>query len=68
MHAFLAIFEPTDESTAICYVAAVVFFVLGAMSGLGGRWGRGLGGIGFVAIGLALWLAPLAWNTADRAF
>ena len=63
----LALFEPRDESTAIVYILALVAFVLAAFAGgtVGRRTG---GGIGLVAIGLALFILPTVWNTCDVAF
>jgi hypothetical protein len=66
MH-FLAAFGPADESTAIIYIAAFVCFIVAGLFGtLAGRLGSG--GVGLVALGLALWLFPLMWNTVDAAF
>jgi hypothetical protein len=62
----LAAFGPVSEETAILYIAAVVCFVVGAVRALS-RDGVSAG-VGFIGIGLALWLFPLMWNTVDEAF
>jgi hypothetical protein len=67
MHAFLAAFGPTDESTAIIYIAGFACFIIAAFFGsVAGRFAGG--GIGLIALGLALWIFPLMWNTVDAAF
>jgi hypothetical protein len=55
------------EATAVFYIAAFVCFIMAAFTfGFAGNW-RG-GSIGLVALGLALWIFPLMWNTVDQAF
>jgi hypothetical protein len=63
----LALFEPTDELTAIFKIAGVALWVLAAFAS--GTVGRRTGGaIGLVALGLAVFLFPDMWTTADVAF
>ena len=63
----LALFGPTDEITAIFYLAAVVCFALAAFAAaVAGRFPGG--SLGLVAVGLGLWLFPTMWNTFDAAF
>ena len=63
----LALFEPTDELTAIFKIAGVALWVLAAFAS--GTVGRKTGGaIGLVALGLAVFLFPDTWTTADAAF
>jgi len=63
----LALFEPLDELTAIFKIAGVALWVLAAFAS--GTVGRRTGGaIGLVALGLAVFLFPDMWNTADAAF
>ena len=63
----LGAFAPTDESTAILYIVAVVCFGLAAfVAPAAGRFPGGA--IGLIALGLGLWLFPLMWNTAEVAF
>jgi hypothetical protein len=64
---FTAAFAPTDVSTAIVYVAGVVCFALGAFSASTASRFPG-GSLGLIALGLALWLWPIMWNTVDAAF
>ena len=67
MLSFLAAFGPADESTAIIYIAAFASFIMAGFAfGFAGRW-RG-GALGFIGLGLALWIFPLMWNTVDAAF
>jgi len=66
MHVVLGAFGPTDASTAVIYIAAFACFIIAAFFGtVAGRLGSG--GVGLVALGLALWLFPLMWNTVDVA-
>ena len=67
MFALLAAFAPTDPSTAILYVAAVVCFALGAFVAPAADRFPG-GAIGLIALGLGFWLWPLMWNTVNVAF
>jgi hypothetical protein len=64
---FLAAFAPTDESTAILYIAAVACFALAAFAASAAKRFPG-GVVGLIALGLGLWLFPTMWNTADAAF
>jgi hypothetical protein len=64
---FFAAFAPTDPSTAIVYIAAVACFALAAFVAPAAERFPG-GAIGLIALGLALWLFPLMWNTASLAF
>jgi hypothetical protein len=77
----LALFGPTDEITAIFYIAAVVCFVLAAVVAPAavGRVRRStdeaprasflpVGSLFLIALGLALWLFPAMWQTCDAAF
>ena len=67
MHAIIGAFGPTDESTAVIYIAGFACFIIAAFfGGLAGRFRAGSGGL--VALGLALWIFPLMWNTVDVAF
>ena len=47
------------------YVAAVICFVV---AGLAEGKARLAGRIGFIPLGLALWLFPTVWNTGHAAF
>ncbi len=67
MVSFLAAFAPTDPSTAIVYVAAVVCFAFAAFVAPAATRFPG-GAIGLIALGLALWLFPQMWNTVRLAF
>ncbi len=67
MHPVLGAFAPTDPSTAILYIAAVACFAAAAFIAPAAARFPG-GAIGLIALGLALWLFPLMWNTADLAF
>jgi len=60
-------FSPTDPSTAIVYLAAVVCFALAAFVAPAAKRVPG-GTVGLIALGLALWLFPLMWNTMETAF
>ena len=60
-------FAPTDESTAIIYLAAVVCFALAAFVAPATSRFPG-GALGLVSLGLGLWLFPLMWNTMETAF
>jgi hypothetical protein len=63
----LALFEPNDELTAIFYIVAVACFVLGAFAG--GTLSRRVGGsVGLVGLGLAFYVFPTMWTTAEAAF
>jgi hypothetical protein len=63
----LGAFSPTDPSTAIVYIAAVVCFGIAAfVAPASGRFPGG--SLGLIALGLGLWLFPLMWNTVDVAF
>ena len=62
-----AAFGPTDPSTALIYIAAVACFALGAFVAPAATRFPG-GALGLIALGLALWLFPLMWNTARLAF
>jgi hypothetical protein len=62
-----AAFGPTDPSTAVIYIAAVVCFALGAFVAAAASRSSGEA-LGLVALGLGLWLFPLMWNTARLAF
>ncbi|MEX0664390.1 MAG: hypothetical protein WD598_06410 [Acidimicrobiia bacterium] len=66
MLAFLAAFGPVDESTAILRLVAVVCWVVAAFFSAPARLRSG--GIGLIALGLALWFFPDMWNTVDAAF
>jgi len=62
-----AAFAPTDPSTAIVYIAAVVCFALAAfVAPAAERFPAG--SLGLIALGLGLWLFPLMWNTVSLAF
>jgi hypothetical protein len=64
-----AVFEigPPNELTAIFKIAGIAIWVLAAFAG--GTVGRRAGGaIGLVALGLAVFLFPDVWVTADQAF
>jgi hypothetical protein len=63
----LAAFGPTSHETAIFYIAAVVCF---AVAAFGSTVARRIpnGSLGLIALGLALWLWPLMWNTVRVAF
>jgi hypothetical protein len=63
----LGAFAPTDPSTAIVYLAAVVCFALAAFVAPAATRMPG-GAIGLTALGLGLWLFPLMWNTVEVAF
>lgn len=63
----LAAFAPTDESTAILFIAAVTCFALAAFAAPAAKRLPG-GAVGLLALGLGLWLFPTMWNTADAAF
>jgi hypothetical protein len=62
-----AAFGPTDPSTALIYIAAVVCFALGAFVAPASSRFPG-GALGLISLGLGLWLFPLMWNTARLAF
>jgi hypothetical protein len=67
MYPFLAAFSPADPSTAIIYIAAVACFALAAfVAPAATRFPAGA--LGLIALGLALWLFPLMWNTVQVAF
>jgi hypothetical protein len=67
MFLFLAAFSPADPSTAIIYLAAVACFALAAfVAPAATRFPAGA--LGLIALGLALWLFPLMWNTVRVAF
>ena len=67
MITLLAAFTPNSKETAIFYIIAVVCFVLATVaSPMAARFPGG--SLGLIGIGLALWLWPLMWNTADAAF
>ncbi len=63
----LGAFAPTDEATAIVYLAAVICFALAAFVAPATSRFPG-GALGLVALGLGLWLFPLMWNTMETAF
>jgi len=63
----LAAFGPGSTETAIFYIAAVVCFGLAAFASAFAHKLPG-GALGLIAIGLALWLWPLMWNTTRIAF
>ncbi|HVL93578.1 MAG TPA: hypothetical protein VM264_09555 [Acidimicrobiales bacterium] len=46
------------------YLAAFICFVLGAL----GNRAPAMSSIGLVPLGLALFVFPLVWNTAEAAF
>lgn len=66
----LSTFGPVSGETAIFYVGGVIAFALGAFTALTAAGAQGMPGraVGFIALGLALWLFPLMWNTVDAAF
>jgi hypothetical protein len=66
----LSTFGPVSGETAIFYVAGVIAFAFAAFTALTGGDAQGIPGraVGFIALGLALWLFPLMWNTVDAAF
>ena len=69
MNVLGAVFEigPANELTAIFKIAGVVLWVLAAFAGpIVGR--RAGGAVGLVALGLAAFLFPDMWVTADQAF
>jgi hypothetical protein len=67
MYPFLAAFSPADPSTALVYIASVACFALAAfVAPAATRFPAGA--LGLIALGLALWLFPLMWNTAQIAF
>jgi hypothetical protein len=67
MNVVLGAFAPGSEETALFLIAAVVCFVLAAFfSPVAGRFPGG--SLGLIALGLALWLTPGAWNAAEVAF
>jgi hypothetical protein len=63
----LAIFEPTNEWTAIFYLVAVIAFALSAFSApaLTKRVG---GSIGLIGLGLAFFVFPTMWTAMRAAF
>jgi hypothetical protein len=65
----LSTFGPVSGETAVFYVGAVIAFALAAFTALTAGDAKGIPGraVGFVALGLALWLFPLMWNTVDAA-
>ncbi len=65
----LSTFGPVSGETAVFYVGAVIAFAFGAFTALTASSGQGMPGraVGFVALGLALWLFPLMWNTVDAS-
>jgi hypothetical protein len=66
----LSTFGPVSGETAIFYVGGVIAFALGAFTALTAAGSQGVPSraVGFVALGLLLWLFPLMWNTVDAAF
>jgi ABC-type uncharacterized transport system permease subunit len=66
----LSTFGPVSGETAVFYVAGVIAFVFAAFTALTAGDEQGIPGraVGFIALGLALWLFPLMWNTVDAAF
>ena len=67
MQVLAAIFQPGSEETALFMAAAVVCWILAAFaSTVAGRFPGGA--IGLIALGLALWFVPQAWNALDSAF
>jgi hypothetical protein len=62
-----AAFGPTDPSTALVYIAAVACFALAAFVAPAATRFPG-GALGLIALGLALWLFPMMWNTSRLAF
>lgn len=66
----LSTFGPVSGETAIFYVGGVIAFVFAAFTALSAGDSQGIPGraVGFIALGLALWLWPLMWNTVDAAF
>ena len=65
----LSTFGPVSGETAIFYVGGVIAFALGAFAALTAAGSQGVPSraVGFVAVGLLLWLFPLMWNTVDAA-
>jgi hypothetical protein len=67
MNLVLAAFAQGSEETAIFYVAAVVCFALAAFfSPIAGRFPGG--SLGLIALGLGLYVVPVAWQNVDVAF
>lgn len=67
MSPLIAAFSPTDPSTAIIYIGAFACFAVAAFVAPASQRFPG-GPLGLIALGLALWLFPLMWNTASVAF
>ena len=63
----VAAFSPVSEETAIFYIIAVICSVLAAVAGSSAAKFPG-GALSLAALGLALWLWPLMWTTAEAAF
>ena len=61
------VFGPTDPLTAVLYIAAVACFALAAFVVRAATRFPG-GALGLIALGLALWLFPMMWNTSRLAF
>lgn len=66
----LSTFGPVSGETAVFYIGGVIAFVFGAFTALtaGNSQGVPVRAVGFVALGLALWLFPTMWTTVSSAF
>ena len=69
----LAAFAPNSEETAIFLILGAIAFIIAAVTSVTqsraeARGGAYVGWQFLVALGLALWLFPAAWNAADAAF
>ena len=65
----LSTFGPVSGETAVFYIGGVIAFVFAAFTALTAGDAQGIPGraVGFIALGLALWLFPLMWNTVAVA-
>jgi hypothetical protein len=66
----LSTFGPVSGETAVFYVGGVIAFGFAAFAALTAGAGQGVAGraLGFIALGLTLWLFPTMWNTVAVAF
>jgi hypothetical protein len=69
----IAAFGPASNETAIFLLVGVIAFIVAALTSITetraeARGGAFVGWQFLVALGLALWLFPTAWNTVDAAF